>query len=377
MTGQVEKRTYLYSVDEIVGMMRARIEELCHVWELDGFKDGRDFVAYNPLRNDSTRGSFRVCLTGKYQGKIKEFAGDQSWSPLQFTAALWFSNDQTAAIKWAKGWLGLDGSDPHALEKTKRARDTRDTARASADDEAEIKKVRGWAWRIFLEATGLYGPEGQLLGTPVERYLRGRGIELARLPFPLRSLRYHPKLFHKIADKHFPAMVASINGPDGQFLGVHRTWLQEHADGSVTKPAELTKKHQKKCLGEYRGGLIRLWGGTRVDAETGVISPGRKLGELGKRIEADKDVPVEIDITEGIEDGMTVAVAASHRRIGVGISVSNMGSIKYPKAINRVNFWKQNDAPGSDADKAFERVILNADLQGVKPFLILPPKVVA
>jgi hypothetical protein len=366
-----DKRTHLHSVDEITDMMRGRIRELCEVWELDGLVEGRDFVAFNPLRSDSSRGSFRVCLSGPYQGLVKDFAGDKPYSPLSFTAELWFNGDNVQAIKWAKGWLGLDGTNPDSLKKSRVAQERRAGER-SADDEADALKRRNWAYRIYLEATPLYDADDQLMGSPVELYLRGRGIELARLPFPLRSLRFHPSLFHKVADRRFPAMVAAINGPEGQFMGVHRTWLERQSDGRVTK-APLDAKQNKKCLGPYQGGMIRLWGGTRVNPETGEILPAVKLGILAKKIEQGKDVALaDLDITEGIEDGASVACAMPELRVGVGVSISNMTGLKYPPAVGTVVFWKQNDAAGSEADRAFGNVVANAVRQGKQVRLAAP-----
>jgi hypothetical protein len=374
MTARPEPARYLHSIDEIVDMMRARIRELCGAWGLDGHVDGRDFVALNPLRSDAHRGSFRVCLQGPHQGTVKEFAsGDKPWSPLAFTAVLWFGGDHGKALSWAKAWLGLDGNDPASLQKTRATQEQRNTGTSSADDEADALRRRNWAYRIYLEASPLFKADGQLIDSPVTRYLGGRGIDLERLPFALRSLRFHPALAHKASGRSWPAMVASINAANGDFLGVHRTFLERQDDGRVVK-APLPKEQQKMCLGPYRGGLIRLWGGTRVADGTGEILPGRKLGELATRIAAGKDVAVELDLTEGIEDGLSVACAMPELRVAAGVSISNMGGIKYPPAIGTVTFWKQNDPPGSQADLDFGRVVMNAQRQGKKVLLALPPE---
>ena len=63
-------------------MMRARIRDLCALWQLRGHADGHDFVALNPLRNDQSLGSFKVALDGTVLGiigrsgrQLKQFSG--------------------------------------------------------------------------------------------------------------------------------------------------------------------------------------------------------------------------------------------------------------------------------------------------------------
>jgi putative DNA primase/helicase len=84
-------------------------------------------------------------------------------------------------------------------------------------------------------------------GSPVARYLRSRGIEIV----PPLSLRWTPACRHP-GGRTLPAMLARIEAVDGEFIGVHRTFLT--ADGSgkaVVEPA-------KAMLGRAAGGAVRL-----------------------------------------------------------------------------------------------------------------------
>jgi len=356
MSRMKEARNHLHSVDQISDMMRGRIRELVEKWELRGHVDGTDFVAFNPLRNDRHLGSFRVAIDGQFKGLVKDFGGDRrAWTPLSFTAALWFNGDNVQALKWARGWLGLDGTDPDSLKKTRRAVEQQE--RRDEDAEKEAAKKRGDAHRMYLAA------QAEVLGSPVEQYLLGRGLNVRGLPFPLRALRFHPGLWNKESGIKWPAMLAPIVGMDGAFLGVHRTWLQEHNGGRVTK-APLEKP--KMAYGAYRGGLIRLWNGFRVEPETGEIKPGRKLRECKSG--------VWIDVTEGIEDALSVAIAMPELRVGAGVSISNMGGLRFPDQVEGVRFWKQNDEPGSQADLDFRRVIDNQLNQGKRVRIAVPPQ---
>src|SRR5258708_258563 len=89
-------------------------------------------------------------------------------------------------------------------------------------------------------------------GTPVETYLRSRGIAM---PIPA-SLRFCPNLSHTDnrtrAKTRWPAMVVAMQTADGKLAGVHRTWLQP--DGTAKAPIE----NPKKTLGACNGGAVRL-----------------------------------------------------------------------------------------------------------------------
>ena len=84
--------------------------------------------------------------------------------------------------------------------------------------------------------------------TPVEAYLRGRGINIPVPP----SIRYNPGVKHTQSGLLLPAMVAAVQAPDRSTTAIHRTYLLGNGRGKapVTKP--------KKLLGSINGGAVRL-----------------------------------------------------------------------------------------------------------------------
>jgi hypothetical protein len=108
------------------------------------------------------------------------------------------------------------------------------------------------------------------VGTDVESYLARRGIDIAGLGGFPKAIRFHPDLRYVtkesgvwVTHHRGPAMLAAIQGPDGRFSGVHRTWL----DLSQPKGKALIRHCQtgdamdvKKGLGSKKGGAIRLTG---------------------------------------------------------------------------------------------------------------------
>ncbi len=84
-------------------------------------------------------------------------------------------------------------------------------------------------------------------GSPVEDYLRGRGITI---PIP-PTLHYHPALLHPDTGIHLPALVAAVCNVERKITGITRIFLT--MDG---RKAPLTRP--KMALGTLRGGAVRL-----------------------------------------------------------------------------------------------------------------------
>ncbi|MFT6583101.1 MAG: DNA primase [Alphaproteobacteria bacterium] len=85
--------------------------------------------------------------------------------------------------------------------------------------------------------------------TVVQKYLcSSRAITLG-IP---RSIRCHQNLKHYPTGLEFPAMIAAMQGPDGNFVGVHRTYLLPDGRGKarVSDP--------KLALGSCPGKAVRL-----------------------------------------------------------------------------------------------------------------------
>lgn len=356
------------TTQQISDLLRDRMPELPAAWGLSGEVRHNDFVCLSPFRDDRHAGSFRIAIQGKCQGLIIDFAAQKRWSALSFTADLWFGGDVAQAVAWAKAWLGLDGTDPDAFKKTLAAKVAR--AERDAKQAEDVERTRGIAQAIYLSA------QQQVIDTPVDAYLMGRGIDLLRLPFAerwFRGVRYHPALGcaelgtdEKGRAKYkLPAMVAAITADDGQFLSVHRTWL-DHVNGQWVK-AEL--EENKKSLGLFSGrnGLIRLWRGIKINPETGQIN----------RLPAWRDMkfPAEVHIAEGIENALSVAVEIPELRCVAGVSVDNMASITWPEAIRTVGVWRDNDEQGAPADITLTRKVVPAyEAQGKRVVVPRPPQ---
>jgi hypothetical protein len=314
---------------------RARIDSLIVALGLQGQRQGRDFCAYNPTRADGSLGSFKIGLYGNRQGIWADFAapppagwrtrsGCAAGDALDLVAYCLFNGDKRRAIDWAKVWLGIEnGQLPKGMKPVPRP------AKKPSDENPN----RGNAIRLFASGTP------SIIGTAAQTYLEGRGIDLVRLSRVPRSLRFHPALKNPENELLYPAMLAAIVDPEGKIQSCHRTWLARDpaklADG---EKAPLTDA--KRSLGTFagKGCSIRLWRGASM----------KPL----------KDAPDDdiVAITEGIEDGLTVALAAPEWRVLVAVSLPNMPAVWLPPQISQVILVADNDA-GAQAQALFARAV--------------------
>jgi putative DNA primase/helicase len=87
-------------------------------------------------------------------------------------------------------------------------------------------------------------------GTPVARYLAGRGITMA----PPATLRWAPSCWHGAASRELPAMVGLVEHVERGIVGIHRTYLRGDGGGKADVPEDW----QKRALGPTGGGAVRL-----------------------------------------------------------------------------------------------------------------------
>jgi putative DNA primase/helicase len=115
-------------------------------------------------------------------------------------------------------------------------------------DRALPAELDGEATKRTEAALAIWRASQSAQGTPVEIYLRSRGLTI---PIP-QSIRFHTGLKHR-SGAIWPAMVALVtHGVDGKPIGMHRTFLA--CDESVKAPVDPVKM----MLGPCRGGAVRL-----------------------------------------------------------------------------------------------------------------------
>jgi hypothetical protein len=235
--------------------------------------------------------------------------------------------DKAAAIRWARDWLGLDAGGPPA---TGHQQGASNATAAKRQLEPSAKEKRNSAWRLWIAATPLRA------GDVACRYLAGRGIDLAQLPRLPGALRTMRALTYAETGERFPTMLAAIIGPSGKFLACHRTYLQEHCDGIVTKAPVPSPK---KIMGPCKGGLIPLARG----------ASGRPW----------KEAPAgdTLGLAEGVENALAYAISVPEHRVAAALNVGNLLHLRLPSAISTLIIAADSDVPGSPAARTLRRAV--------------------
>ena len=324
----------MVDIADIVGGLTGRIEALAGELLPRGERQGNDWVEASRAKG-GLGDSLKVCIRGPRAGVWAFFGGElhgiDRGDALDLVAALATEGNKGRAIVWSKRWLGLEGGDPKTIKADRAAAAKRSKA-GEAAAAAELTRKRNQAMAIWRAGQ-------KIRATLAEAYLAGRGIDFGALARYPRSLRYVPELHEPEQGRYLPALVACITLANGEFAGVHRTWLSNDGAGQVIKHPDM--ECPKMTLGSYRGGAIRLWRGAakRYDTAPAVV------------------------VTEGIEDGLTVAMAAPERTVLCSVSLSNLAALELWGPTEQVTVLADNDAPGSQADKLLRRALLRFQAQ--------------
>lgn len=305
-------------VADISRMLAERIDDLVPRLLPGAVRDGHEWRCGGI---DGSVGRSMGINRSALRGVWQDFASDHlKGDALDLVAHTLFGGNKGEAVKWAKSWLGIDGLDPARL-KTVQAESRKRAGDEEKKAQEKYERNKRMAKAIWL------GGKADLIGTPVDLYMLGRGIglsDLARVPGSLRyvpSLEY-PPLMNEGVIENYAAMVALIQNGKGEQIAVHRTFLHQPFPG-VWKKAPV--KDPKLTLGSYRGGFISL-------------SRGASDLPIGKAPKGDKVI-----LCEGIEDGLTLALVRPAFRVLACISVGNFCSIELPDAIEEVILARDND----------------------------------
>ena len=235
-------------------------------------------------------------------------------------------NDVASAVRWAKQWLGIDaGLNPDQLQRIRdKAEDRRRREEAKGLEQAEQTRRK---------ASGLWQSGSMLAAAPPAlAYFMGRGIDFAAIGRLPGAIRFRSDVWNSELGREVPAILSAMIGADGQFKAVHRTYIDRAADGRWIKHPRL--EEPKKTWGQFKGAHIPLNKGA-------CRKPLRDIA-AGTGVEA----------SEGIEDGLSVAMAFPKLRIVAAATLGNIGDLELPAQAGDFTIIGQHDAPGSHAEAA-------------------------
>jgi DNA primase len=293
----------------------ADLRQICERAGVKLMKRGAEYVGLCPFHAERTP-SFTVVIAKGDRHFFKCHGCGAGGDAVDFVRKTMGCDIRTAVTELGGGEL-IARAD---VDKTKlRAA----MAKRDEDDAAAIERKRRNAFVIW--------KEGQAAtGSPVEAYLRARGVQLP----PGSSLRYHPKVYCAESGLEMPAMLAAVVDAQGTFGALHRTYLSYGPQGWGKAGVGVPKK----VLGRFRGGAIRLF--------------PSEIGRAGEGV---------LYIAEGIETALSVLrvlretspEVLRHAAVWAAVSLTNMGRVILPMI--------GGESPVSPLRCPFTRVVLCVD----------------
>ncbi len=306
-----------FDMDLIVRRLRDTAESWVPRLFPNGRRAGDEWRLAN-IHGDAPRknGSCVITLKGPHAGDWHEFDGDQGGGPVN-TISKASGLDGAALIMEAAEIAGVP---PGAPERR-------------APPAVPLVAKRDAAQEIAHIMSGAV----PVAGTPVERYLAGRGLAVPEGA----DLSFHPDLTHWDQKAGFPAMLGLVRDRAGEVIGLHRTYLQEEADGGVSK-APITKP--RMMLGRLAGCAVRL-------------APFVSEAALG--------------ICEGIETGLAVMKACPGVAVWATLSTSGLEQVQLPPEAKRVIILADHDESGAGL-RAAETAARHLRMEGREAVIALP-----
>ncbi|MFK0330894.1 toprim domain-containing protein [Rhizobium sp. NPDC090275] len=288
----------------------------------------------NPYRPKSKPEQMCVWLQGARRGAWKDFvSGDQGDAidlvAYALTGAV-TADTRMTALEWIEDRFGLKNMSP-ARRETIAKEATARRAAAEAKETARRTASRERARKFFYSCQPI---EGSL----AEVYLRSRNIDLAGVPKLGRALRFHPACEYWMIEERprMPAMIAAMVGQDGKIGACHYTFLAPDGSGKADVPKA------KLMFPETSGLVIRLTDGpSGLPAER--AAEASALGLVG--------------LVEGVEDGLSVAVAEPDLRMWSAGSLPGFGTVPDHGCVSSWLVFKDNDWGKRQAQQQFSRAV--------------------
>ena len=318
------------SMAEIKSMLQVQVESLARALCPSGSRSGKWWLASNPTRADA-KPSLGIGLTG-VPGAWSDFATGDKGDIFDLIAYVNgfppMKQDVRDTMRWARAWLGIEGAAP-AVVQTRIHAAKIDAERRAKEAEERTAKAQRRAKAIYLDAKKL--PFEKTLAA---EYLGTRGLDVRALGRPLGCLGFLDEMWHSDTNTKWPVMIAGFTDAQNRTIAIHRTYLAR--DGSGKAPVTPARK----VWPAFNGAAIRLW-----------------RGESGLSIDdaAKQGLRETLVLVEGVEDGLSVAIACPQYRVWCAGSLSNIGNIKLPECVDEVIVCADNDWGKSQAQQLLER----------------------
>lgn len=334
--------------DMVKQMLRDRIGDLCARLLPDGKRQGRLWVAHNPITLDHAQSpEFKVAMdrdTGAWIDYRSGARGD-----VIRLVEYCMATDFAGAMRWSRDFLGLVHMDRAARQKAEdQARAARQQQEAKAEQDHLFRMKR--AEKLFMD--GWQDGSGSTAEHLAREYFTARACGLedvvnrdretmrfsAATEYWRRAQYRHEngRQVKVAAGPTFPAIHSAMRAPGGQVTAVHVTFL----DPVSPKKAPVAPDSAKLMFGEASGSMIRIAHG-----------PEGEPPETARQAHP-------LILCEGIEDGLSLAIAAPEARVWAAGSLSMMGlaPVNLP-CVSAVIVARDNDWGKAQAQAQFDQVL--------------------
>lgn len=337
-------------IKRVANQRPSDILRLCGIAESFGT---RDYISMcNPVKKDR-HPSFTIWYKNGTLS-FREENGPAKGDVIDFVAYMngWYDGPKKGvaeACNFLKDKLGLARVDPHQLARDRRGarRQQQETNKKAAEKLADEQAE---AFKLFTEAQGIRD-------TLAWRYLKETvGIDLDELPRGERggdrtpsALRFLPAHYHTDARRDLPCMIACCTDTQGAIKAVHRTWLAP--DGGKLKHQSWWRPAwpARKVWPSFTGLVIPLWRGS---------------SNLSIKATAECGLQETLQMGEGVEKSLAMALAQPDLRTWAFISLGNLRHVKLPPCIDSVIVQRDNEWHNRQAAQAFESGMRALEAQG-------------
>lgn len=294
----------------------------------------------NQYRAGAKEDQMVVWLTGPRRGAWKDFAGTDQGDAIDLVAfglkGAVTAETRMDAVEWLEDRFNIRQMTPERKKQYDAERQIRISA-AEAEEKKRREKSIARARKFFFSCRPI---ENSL----ADRYLATRAVQLEHVAELGRSLRFHPECEYWMRDDrpHFPAMVSAMVDVTGRIGACHYTFLKRDGSDKVGEAEGIEKKKAKLMFPETSGLVVRLTNGesglsAEEAAENGVISI--------------------CALTEGIEDGLSVALTNPELRVWAAGSLPGLRSVPDHASVCAWVVFKDNDWGKPQAQEQFDLAI--------------------
>jgi len=332
------------SIADIKTLLQGRAESLARQFAPEGKRSGKYWNAKSPFRQEKNA-SFTIWIGGGSPGSFKDWGHEvMKGDVIDLVAACAcgavppFSREsRTAAIRWAKDYLGLTNRSPAEIKaKAHKASAERQEREARETQRRVDRETR--AFKLWLEG-------GAIGGTLVETYLReARGVDIRAIAHMEASLRFKARLEHFEENHAGPVQLAAFTDEFDRKRGAHITWLARDGRGKCPDVAKA-----KMMFGTTQGLAIRISRGPS----------GLKVHEANAQ-----GVRGPLAIAEGVETAASVAEACPELRVWAAGSLGNIGEQVLPECCDAVVVCADNDWAKPQAMASLDEAVAKLRRQG-------------